>query len=59
MFAIRRPNAEAAPEERPRPGAGEQRATPVKFRKLVDGADAEDLDDPNSLFWRGVWMTVF
>ncbi|MCA1367395.1 hypothetical protein I6F15_08270 [Bradyrhizobium sp. BRP14] len=58
MLAIRRPNGEAEHEERPR-RAAEQKATHVKFRELVDGADAEDLDDPNSLFWRGVWMTVF
>ncbi|WP_026621413.1 hypothetical protein [Ensifer sp. WSM1721] len=59
MLAIRRANAEAEHEERRRPTAADPKATPVKFRKLVDGDDGEDLDDPNSLFWRGVWMTVF
>jgi hypothetical protein len=59
MLAIRRANAEAEHEERPRRPTADPKATPVKFRKIVDGDDREDLDDPSSLFWRGVWMTVF
>jgi hypothetical protein len=57
MAIIRKPISEernddcAKPMSKPRPML-------VAWRTHEDD-DFERLDDPNSLFWRGVWMAVF
>lgn len=58
MLATRKPEPAAEREEHPvRPKLGGKPA-PATIRKAATD-DRESLDDPDSLFWRGIWMTLF
>ena len=56
MLIIRKPEAE--PERDHPKSRADRKPAPAKITKR-EPDDCEYLDDPNSLFWRGVWMTVF
>ncbi|MCZ4094560.1 hypothetical protein [Sinorhizobium psoraleae] len=45
-------------ERRQEPAAA-RKVKPEEIRKLGMSRDEEDLRDRESLFWRGIWMTVF
>ncbi|AFL51610.1 hypothetical protein USDA257_c30400 [Sinorhizobium fredii USDA 257] len=58
MLAIRKTVAEEEIEER-RPPLSEARPRATKDLLPMKAEERENLDDPKSLFWRGVWMVVF
>ncbi len=58
MLTIKEPEPATERERRPVAPMTGIKPAPAKIRKPATD-DCERLDDPNSLFWRGVWMTVF
>ncbi|MHC2492836.1 hypothetical protein ACVII0_006690 [Sinorhizobium meliloti] len=58
MLTINKPEPATEREGRPVPPANDRKPASAKIRKPATD-DCERLDDPSSLFWRGVWMTVF
>jgi hypothetical protein len=58
MLTIKKPEPATEREGRPVPPSTGIEPAPAKIRKPSTD-DCERLDDPDSLFWRGVWMTVF
>ncbi|PDT50247.1 hypothetical protein [Sinorhizobium fredii] len=58
MLIIRKPVTEVEIEER-RELQSEARPRRARGQSSCRVDEREDLDDPNSLFWRGVWMIVF
>ncbi|AWI61097.1 hypothetical protein V3589_00685 [Sinorhizobium fredii] len=58
MLIIRKPVTEEEIEER-RELQLEARPRRARDQSPNRADEREDLDDPNSLFWRGVWMIVF
>ncbi|WEX73824.1 hypothetical protein PYH37_001167 [Sinorhizobium numidicum] len=58
MLIIRKPDAEEEIEKRVKT-APDPRPEAAKIRKKRPEDEREDLNRPDSLFWRGVWMTVF
>jgi hypothetical protein len=45
--------------EKRRPLLPEAGPRPAEYRLRYGYDEDEKFDDPNSLFWRGVWITVF
>ncbi|WOS65115.1 hypothetical protein [Sinorhizobium fredii] len=58
MLIIRKPVTEEEVEER-RELQSEARPRRARDRSPCRVDEREDLDDPEWLFWRGVWVIVF
>ncbi|WP_164829126.1 hypothetical protein [Sinorhizobium medicae] len=58
MLATRKPEPAAEREERPVRPAVDGKPAPATIRKAATDA-RESLDEPNALFWHGIWMTLF
>lgn len=58
MLATRKPEPAAEREERPVRPAVDDEPAPAAIRRAATDA-CESLHEPNALFWRGIWMTLF
>ncbi|WP_167333583.1 hypothetical protein [Sinorhizobium arboris] len=58
MLIIKKPKPAREGQEDSVPPVTGRKPVPAKITRPATD-DCERLDDPNSLFWRGVWMTVF